>query len=331
MLPFTLALLLAACGGSKPDDSTAPGACDTTSPETLAGCVDPTRYEALLTTTAVPRVPGSEGWEMVQDLCASSLEAAGFTVERQAYATGLNVVGTRAGRTAGPPVVISAHYDSVADCPGADDNASGVAGALEAARVLGQGAYDLPLVVACWDQEELGLLGSDAYAEALAGAGGSVTAAFVLEMIGYKSTEEGSQTLPSGLDLLFPDEVEAIAADGYRGDFIAVVADEHAGASAEAMAAFGGSVDLEVVALVLTDEQAASPFLGDLRRSDHASFWARGWPGLMITDTSNFRNTAYHCYEGTDSVDRLDTAFATATVQSMVAAAAKLAGLGGAR
>jgi Zn-dependent M28 family amino/carboxypeptidase len=60
--------------------------------------------------------------------------------------------------------VIGAHYDSV-DNPGADDNASGVAGVLEAARVLSQYKFEATLVFAAFDREEEGLLGSSAYVQ----------------------------------------------------------------------------------------------------------------------------------------------------------------------
>lgn len=51
-------------------------------------------------------------------------------------------------------VIVAAHYDTVDFCPGADDNGSGVAGALETARVLVAEPHARTLVVACWDEEE---------------------------------------------------------------------------------------------------------------------------------------------------------------------------------
>lgn len=69
--------------------------------------------------------------------------------------SGVNIIGVLPGR--GPrrnlQYVINAHYDSVQN-PGADDNASGVAGLLEAARVLGRHHFEATLVFLATDQEE---------------------------------------------------------------------------------------------------------------------------------------------------------------------------------
>lgn len=323
-------VLLAACGGK--DTGTAPVPdCDATTPTSLAGCVDEARYASHLATVAVPREPDSDNWQRVQDLCATAMEEAGFTVERQVYDTGVNVVGTRTGSSSEPPVLLSAHYDSIASCDGADDNASGVAGVLEAARVLGWGRFTRTLVVACWDEEESGLIGSETWARAQADAGDSVTLSVVLEMIGYKTAEEGSQSLPAGFDLIFPEETAQLEAGGWKGDFIALVADEHASAVADDMVAWATPHGLSAIPLVLTDAQSTSRTFGDLRRSDHAPFWDQGWPAMMITDTSEYRYGGYHCHDFDDTVDQVDTAFATDVLASTVAAVARAAGLEGAR
>src|SRR3954465_1905739 len=97
-----------ACGGSDP------------SPVDL---VDRARFEADLTTIAGTRSPRVPHWQEVQDLCADRFAALGFDVERQTYATGVNVIGVRAGtKTPNERVVVSAHYDSVPNCAGVDDN-----------------------------------------------------------------------------------------------------------------------------------------------------------------------------------------------------------------
>jgi hypothetical protein len=75
-----------------------------------------------------------------------------------------NVVGMHPGISCPNEIyVLGAHYDTVADCPGAWDNASGVAAVLEAARVLSQQAFEATLVFIAFDREEQGLLGSAAY------------------------------------------------------------------------------------------------------------------------------------------------------------------------
>src|SRR5688572_3009596 len=71
--------------------------CGTGSPLELAVCVEDARWIADLETIAMPREPSSAHWMAIQDLCATRLESLGFTVERHAYATGVNVFGVRTG------------------------------------------------------------------------------------------------------------------------------------------------------------------------------------------------------------------------------------------
>ena len=120
--------------------------CADDSPEGLMACVDLERYVADLEFIADVRVPGSPHWLAVQERCADVLELAGFDVSLQEYPTGVNVIGVRSGRE--PALVLGAHYDHIPDCPGADDNASGVAGVLEIARVLGAAPLTRALIVA---------------------------------------------------------------------------------------------------------------------------------------------------------------------------------------
>jgi Zn-dependent M28 family amino/carboxypeptidase len=320
--------LAVACGGG--DDDSGPAepaplpACDATSAAGLAGCASRERWAIDLATLAVPRPPGSAGWQAAQDLCADRFASAGFTVERQSYGTGVNVIGTRVGAAATPRVILSAHYDSVENCAGADDNASGVAGLLEAARVLGPASFGGTLVVACWDEEESGMIGSAAYA---ATASGPIDVAFVFEMIGYRSFVPGSQSLPTGFDVLFPQQTTALAQRGDPGDFIATIADPSAQASAAAYAASAPALSLPVMTLEVPESLLDSPLVADLRRSDHASFWSVGAPAIMVTDTAEFRNPHYHCTSGPDAPADLDSDFAARVVGATVSAAASRLGM----
>ena len=76
-------------------------------------------------------------------------------------------------------------------------------------------------------------------------------------------------------------------------------------------------LELEVPDVILTTSLAA-----DLQRSDHAAFWFSDYPGVMLTDSANFRNQNYHCIGGPDSVDRLDTDFSTGVIKATVGAVA---------
>ena len=114
--------------------------------------------------------------------------------------TGDNILAVQWG-TKNPEeyVICGAHYDSYSwagydpdtiRSPGADDNASGVAGIWETARLLSQYTFDRTIIYASWCAEECGLLGSAAYAKDCADAGMDIVGYFNLDMTGY--LEEGS-------------------------------------------------------------------------------------------------------------------------------------------
>lgn len=304
---FALVALATGCGS------------DTPSPPEL---VDSAAYEADLMTIAAPRSPGTAHHQEVQDLCAERFGKLGFEVERQQYATGVNVIGVRTGTTKPDErVVVSAHYDSVPSCAGADDNGTGVAATLEAARVLSLQPHDRTLVVACWDEEERGLIGSSAYVAREKAAGAKIVLSLVFEMIGYRSTEPGSQQSDAQLEAVFPDAGAQIAANDYRGDFILVVNDESAAAAVADLQATAKTVKLPVVNISLLAPLKSA--IDALRRSDHAPFWDADYPAVMITDTADYRNPHYHCLQSSsDSLADIDIEFATANVKAVVGAAA---------
>jgi len=255
-------------------------------------------------------------------MCADRFAALGFTVERQSYTTGINVIGVRTGtKKPAERVVVSAHYDSVLGCAGADDNGSGVAGTLEAARVLSLQPHDRTLVVACWDEEERGLIGSTAYVTRAKAAGESIVLALVFEMIGYRSAEPMSQRTDPQLEAVFPDAGAQIAANDYRGDFALVVNDETATAAVTDMQKVATDIGLPIVNISLLAALTSS--LDALRRSDHAPFWDAGYPALFITDTADYRNDHYHCLrQMPDVLADIDFDFAIANVKVVVGAAA---------
>lgn len=285
--------------------------------------VDRAAYETDLMAIAAPRSPGTPHWQEVQDLCASRFEELGFAVERQQYATGVNVIGVKMGaKKPDERVVVSAHYDSVPSCAGADDNGTGVAGTLEAARVLAKEPHDRTLVVACWDEEERGLIGSKAYVAREKAAGTNIVMAFVFEMIGYRNSAPMSQRTDPQLEAVFPDAGAQIMANQYRGDFLLVVNDETAAQAVVDLQAVAKDVGLPVVNISLL--AALKTSLDALRRSDHAPFWDADYPALFVTDTADYRNPHYHCAQSSsDALVDIDVDFAVANVRAVVGAAAK--------
>ncbi|HUU94829.1 MAG TPA: M20/M25/M40 family metallo-hydrolase [Phycisphaerae bacterium] len=85
--------------------------------------------------------------------------------EFELYGPRYNVVATQLGRVyPDAQYVIGAHFDSAGN-PGADDDASGVAGMLEAARVLAQYETEYTIKFIAFDAEEYGMIGSQAYVD----------------------------------------------------------------------------------------------------------------------------------------------------------------------
>lgn len=320
--------------GSESESGTTGEACPGATPEAIMACVEEPRYVADLEFVAEIRSPGSPHWQAVQDLCADRLTELGYQVELHDYGTGVNVLGTRPGSSADAErVLVTAHYDHIPGCAGADDNATGIAGILEIARVLADVPTPHTLVVACWDEEELGLVGSKAYAaEAAAaitqGSAPAIRAVYNFDMIGVKSDEPNSQAFPTGFDLLFPEEYVKLEANQFRGDFVFWVSDDTMAPAGAAMGALAETIGLPLIGSFLSDDFKSLDALSDLRRSDHAGFWDADIPAMFVTDTSEFRYPSYHCMDGgEDSLDKLDHGFAAQVVRVTAGTAAISLGL----
>ena len=216
-----------------------------------------------------------------------------------------------------------ASIDTLAPPAGADDNASGVAGVLELARRIPPRPRPRTLLLACWDQEEEGLLGSRAFVASLEGR---VHAHFTLEMIASASDEPNTQRIPEGLQLLFPSQVEDVRRNRSRGNFIAVIADAGSAHAAGAFGQHARALALPVMRLDVPKELEQSDATGHLRRSDHDAFWSAGLPSVMLTDTAEFRNPAYHCSRRQDELAGLNADFATKVVSATAEAVEALLG-----
>jgi hypothetical protein len=269
------------------------------------------------------RNPGSAGWSKAQHACEERLRAAGFEVSLDAFEGGTNVVGKRRGERAPREiVVVSAHYDHFASCPGADDDGSGIAAVLEAARALGAERGARSLVIACFDREEDGLVGSRAYASHVGDSGDRVTLAVSLDAVGYADARPGSQQVPDGIGSVAPELVKKLEARGRRADFIAAVGDSDASAFVDLFDRAAERHGVGSISIALST--ISRLMVADVNRSDHASFWLSGYPAMLVTDTADFRNPRYHCQGGVDSPESLDYAFlarVTATVTDLVRAA----------
>lgn len=234
-----------------------------------------------------------------------------------------NVIGRQSGaRDEAITYIIDGHFDGVPGSPGADDNGSAVAGMLEALRILSQYEFEHSLRFIGFDAEELGLIGSLRYVQNGIKPFESIEGVLNFEMIGYYDDAPNTQLLPEGFELLFPQAVEDMAADEYRGNFLTVVGNV---ASTPLINAFLNASETYVPELRLID--LAVPGNGsiapDLRRSDHSRFWDDDYQALMLTDGSEFRNFNYHTPD--DVIETLDFTFMSNVVKATLATAAELA------
>lgn len=213
----------------------------------------------------------------------------------------------------GPPLlVVGAHYDSVSSSPGADDNASAVAGLMEIARLLADNPpTGLRLVAFCPEEPpayRTKRMGSYAYAQDLKNAGVNLKGMICLEMIGYFADTSGSQSYPLPfMNTIYPK----------KGNFIAIVGNiMSANWTRKVKKAFKGGTDL------LVESLNAPAIMVGIDFSDHWSFNKFGYPAVMVTDTAFYRNPHYHLMS--DTPETLDYQRMAKVVNGLVATIRKL-------
>lgn len=286
--------------------------------------VDPARLEAHVKKLSVDLHPRSfeqfDHLEGAARYILAELKAAGASVTVQTVtvqdASYKNIIA-RFGPAQGPVMVIGAHYDSYGNVhvpsntpdshtPGADDNASGVAGLLELARLLGKKPQSRPIELVAFTLEEppnfrSENMGSVWHARSLKAAGRDVRLMLSLEMIGYFSDAPGSQSYPvPAMSHLYSDRGNFIALVGKFGGF---------GATRKAKALMAGATDLPVHSI------NAPRLMQGIDFSDHRSYWAEGYPAMMVTDTAFMRNPNYH--KDGDTYEKLDYARMAKVVQAV--------------
>jgi hypothetical protein len=239
-----------------------------------------------------------------------------------------NIIGWRPGvKNERVTYIIDAHFDSVNNSPGADDNGSGMAGVLEAARILSQYQFEHTIKFIGFDFEETssalgGLTGSLTYVSDGIKSYEQIKGVFNFEMIGYYSDQPNTQQVPNGFSVAFPAQYNQVASDSFRGNFVVntaiPVADTLKTAFDNAAALYVPA--LKVISITIPASIVLAP---DFWRSDHASFWFSNYPAIMLTDGANFRNLNYHTPN--DTIGAINFTFMSNIVKATVAAAATLA------
>ena len=204
-------------------------------------------------------------------------------------------------------IVVGAHYDTNWASPGADDNASGVAGMLEIARQLREKEMARTVRFVAFVNEEFPHYGTDDmgsrhHADRAREKGENIVGMLSLEMIGYYSDEPKSQWYPRPVRPFFPR----------TGNFIAILSNLVSRPfQREVIGTFRDVTQFPSQGL-----SAPQILVRGLRRSDNVSFWANGYPAVMVTDTARYRNYAYH--NSTDKPDTLDYDRMTIVVQGLI-------------
>lgn len=190
--------------------------------------------------------------------------------------------------------ILGGHYDSTSStnptitAPGADDDASGTAAAMEAARVLAGYKLNATVVLAAWTAEEFGLHGARYYAKGAKSAGMDVGGMIQLDMIGYDPNSlMGLRAVSNAESSWLLDEF------------------------------WDANQDYSIGLNIMT---AIDP---TARSSDHAPFWDEGYPAIFGIE-SDF-NDYYHSPQ--DTVDKMSFELVTRTTKAAVATIAKIAGV----
>ncbi len=230
------------------------------------------------------------------DYIAAQLKAQGLSVERQPVPVGSppfeNLIA-RMGPKDAPKLVIGAHYDSFGDTAGADDNASGVAGLLELARLGSTKPPKIQVELVAYALEEpphfrTANMGSAVHAKSIKGE--KILGMISLEMLGTFDDRPGSQKYPSKyLTSRYPSVANFISVVGRRADQPLVDQLRDGMSISKRMPVYGLA--------------APSSTMG-VDFSDHLNYWAVGHKGVMVTDTAFFRSEKYHTHD--DKPERLD-------------------------
>lgn len=217
------------------------------------------------------------------------LNSYGVTASYDNYGNNAtNVIGKKTGSLyPNQMYIVCCHFDDVPsvteskNAPGADDNGSGVVGILETARLLAN--YDLKYTVLfiAFDEEEIDILGSNAYALNASNRKDSILGVINLDMIAYYKNNDGKfEVLTNANSQAFSEE------------YIAAVRSHIPGLKPVKDVSEKGS-------------------------SDHISFWKNGWKAIHVFEDSEEQNPKMHSPE--DNFDNCNMTYLQNIVKSVIA------------
>lgn len=201
-------------------------------------------------------------------------------------ATNINVIARKIGvKYPNQKYLITAHYDdystnSTDTVPGADDNASGVSAVLEAARLLAGINSDYTLEFIAFDEEEIGLYGSRAYADSAFARGDSILGVLNMDMISWDGNNDGK------LNILLNTASNSIAEEFIKAT--------------------------QIYNINLTSVKGYNS-----GGSDHYYFWQRGYKAITLIELSSDFNPYYHTRQ--DTYDKFNLTYFTNITKAAIA------------
>ncbi|NVK85718.1 MAG: DUF4910 domain-containing protein [Cytophagia bacterium] len=232
-----------------------------------------TGHEAIVDTIVLKDRFTQESREIAANYLRNKLATFCNVVIENYSETGNNVVGTiSATIDTDEWIVLGAHYDSVRDCPGANDNASGVALTYAVAKYIAQlpeRKYNMKIVF--FDQEERGLVGSRAYAQKLVDEKLNVVSVHTVDQLAWD--EDGDK----GIELEVPT-------DSIKAHYLKIAED------------FGYEFPIQI---------------SDVTSTDHRSFRRQGFPATGITEEYKNGDTTPHYHKPTDTYETVNFDYLT--------------------
>lgn len=214
-------------------------------------------------------------------------QSFGLTAYYQHHnATNINVIAKKTGtKYPNQKYLITAHYDnwstnSTDTIPGADDNASGTAAVLEAARLLANLNSEYTIEFIAFDEEEIGLYGSKGYADSAYARGDSILGVLNMDMISWDGNNDGKMSV-------------------YLNNASNTIADE-----------FIRAVQLYNINLTCSKSYNSGG-------SDHYYFWQRGYKAITLIETGSDFNPYYHSRQ--DTFDKFNLTYFTNITKAAIA------------
>ena len=211
--------------------------------------------------------------DLAADYIKQRLKKYNLQVFDQQYSwDGRNIIGAQKGKRYSEKIyIICAHYDAV-DYYCADDNASGVATVLEAARILSKYQFEYSLVYAFWDQEETGGHGSKHFAFMASESEVDILGVINVDMIGWDGNHDGLFDIHSN-DVANSDSL------------------------AEMLVKMNLIYNLPLDPIVYHNSRLSS---------DQRSFWDNGYPAVMIIEAYYGRDFNPYYHSERDRIDKFD-------------------------